>query len=306
MWFKQLTIHKLSPMADEPDQAIEQLDALSFQPCLPSLPSSFGWVPPIDEDEAPLLYAENGFTIICCQFAEKILPATVVRQTLAEQIKQIETAESRKVYQKEKLRLKDEVTHTLLPRAFTKFSKLYAYIDSKNNLLILNSTSANKIESFIGLFKRTFADVDVSPLKLKKISTVLTQWLQTNQYPKSFAIEKACLLQDLNQQKRSIRCQEQNLTSKGIQCHLGEGFSVKQLAMSWHDRVAFVLGDDFSFRSLKYDDQLVSAAKDSFAETLAQQFSADFLIMTETLSEMLNSFLTVFSKQEEKAEETVE
>jgi len=108
------------------------------------------------------------------QFAEKILPATVVRQTLEEQVKEIEKKEARKVYQKEKQRLKDDVTHTLLPRAFTKYSKMHAYIDAKEELLIIHSTSVNKIESFMSLFKRAVDGVKVKPVKLKNLGKTLS------------------------------------------------------------------------------------------------------------------------------------
>ena len=298
MWFKQLSIYRLSGVKIKPEELMENLAELSFQPCLPSLAGSSGWVPPLEEDEAPFLFSIGSYHMFCLQFAEKILPATIVRQTLDEQVKEIEKKEARKVYQKEKQRLKDEITLTLLPRAFTRLSKMHAYIDSKEKLLIIHSTSANKIESFMSLFKRTIDGVKAKPVKLASLGKTLSQWILTSKYPKSFAIEKAALLQDLNHQQRVIRCQEENLTSKGMQFHLKDGFTVKQLAMTWQDRVSFLLADDFTFRSIKYDDQLVSAAKDELAETAEELFKANFFIMTETLSKMLDDFLETFVEAE--------
>ncbi len=49
IWFKQLAIFELEPpLADEPNALEAQLEPLRFQPCLPRLPSSVGWVDPID------------------------------------------------------------------------------------------------------------------------------------------------------------------------------------------------------------------------------------------------------------------
>jgi len=83
-----------------------------------------------------------------------------------------------------------------------------------------------------------------------------------------------------------------------MQFHLEDGFSVKQLAITWQDRVSFLLADDFTFRSIKYDDQLISAVKDELAETAEEQFKANFFIMTETISKMLAESFETFGEAE--------
>src|SRR3990167_1215410 len=136
MWFKQIQLFQLKPSAYSIDKLSEKVQALSFIPCFPSTPSSIGWVTPIDEDEAPLIRSINGYIMLCMQVEEKILPATVIRQELDVKIKKLETLDSRKIRSKEKLSLKDEVTTTLLPRAFSKLTKIYGYIDTKNHWLV--------------------------------------------------------------------------------------------------------------------------------------------------------------------------
>src|SRR5579883_3229123 len=213
MWFKQIQIFQLSNVSlYSLEKMAEKLAPFRFTPCLPSMHSSMGWVPVLDHDEAeaPLHRTINGCTMLCLQLEEKILPAKVINQTLAEKNKQIELNEARKVRQKEKLSLKDELIITLLPRAFTKLLRIHAYIDPKNQWLILGSANAKKAEQFISLFKKSFND-EIYPLELKKPSAVLTSWLKHQQYPSSFSIEKNCVLQDPNQENRIIRCQQQDL-----------------------------------------------------------------------------------------------
>ena len=48
-----------------------------------------------------------------------------------------------------------------------------------------------------------------------------------------------------------------------------------------------MLSEDFSLSALKYQEELVSEAKDLEAETAQQKFIADFLIMSGTLSALL-------------------
>lgn len=293
MWFKQIQLFQLpAPLFSSAEDLITKLEPALFRPCLPSMPISAGWVPLIDEDDAPLVRAVNGCFILCLQLEEKILPASVVQQELGKKVKQIEAAENRKIGQKQKLSLKDEITMTLLPRAFTKFTRLYAYIDTNNQWLVLGTANAKMTEQFMTIFKKSFSDV--TPLsEPKKLSAKMTQWLKHQDYPSTFAIEKACVLQDPNQEARMIRCQQQNLFASSIQALLQDGCHVKQIALSWQDRLNFVLAHDFSIRSIQFQDELIAEAKELEAETKQQQFDADFLIMSQTFASLLKDLTSL-------------
>ena len=299
MWFKQVQLFQLTEsLRFSVEQLIEKLEPLAFTSCLPSMPFSMGWVSPVEEDGAPLVRSVNGCTMLCLQVEEKILPATVVRQELMDKIKQIEAAEGRKVYQKQKLSLKDEITMTLLPRAFSKFTRLYAYIDTKNQWLVVGSTNEKKTEQLISLFKKSVTE-NIHPFELKKLSPAITYLLKNNEsYPTTFSIEKSCMLQDPNQQNRVVRCQQQDLFTMGIQSFIKEGYEAKQLAMCWQDYIRFILVDNFTLQGVKFEDQVIAQANEMEAETRQQQFDADFLIMTETLSVLLKDLLQLFIKSE--------
>jgi recombination associated protein RdgC len=297
MWFKQIQLFQLTEsISYTPEKIIEQLEPLAFTSCLPSMPSSAGWVSPFDDEHAPLVHAVNGNILLCLQVEEKILPGTVVRQELNDKIKAIQLRDDRRVRQNEKMSLKDEIVMTLLPRAFTKLIRLYAYIDTKNNWLVLGTTNAGKTEQFMNLFKRSVSE-HVRSFEVSKPAPIVTHWVKNKSNPIEFSIEKSCVLQDPSQQNRIIRCQQQDLSANSIQTILKEGCEVKQLALCWHDRVNFVLADDFSIRGVQYQEEVIAAANDIDSETKQQQFDADFFIMTETLCGMIKDLLNVFVKE---------
>jgi recombination associated protein RdgC len=300
MWFKQIQIFQLSHWENySRDQLIEKLEALYFRSCLPSMPSSAGWVSPIDEPEELLVRQVKDYQMVCLQIEEKILPATVIKQAVDERVKEIKKTEERKLRQKEKLALKDDIILTLLPRAFTKLTRVYAYIDSKNKWLILGTTHAKKTESLLDIFQKTL-DIELKPLEVNKLSPILTHWLQHRDYPSTLAIEKSCVLQDSQQQNRIIRCQQQDLFANSIQSLVKDGCEVKQLAFSWHDYVNFVLvTENFSLRNLQRNDEFQEQIEELGAETKQQQFDADFMMMAETMSRLLNELLTLFSPSNE-------
>lgn len=302
MWFKQVQLFALKNTNKLTIESLsKKLAELAFRPCLPSMQDSIGWISPIEDDESELVISVNDCLMFCLQSEEKILPATVVRHELNQKVKQIELEDNRKVRQREKMAMKDELMLTLLPKAFTKFNKYYAYIDIKNNYLILNNTQSKITEKFISLFKKSVTE-EIAPIDLKKLSPVVTRWLKSQNYPTVFSIEKACMLQDPNHESRIIRCKEQDLFSNGIQLFIQDGCEVKQLALCWQDRVYFVLSaDDFSLTSIRYEEEITSQATEMEAETKKQQFIADFFIMSATLMELLSDLMQVFDKVYDKS-----
>ena len=297
MLFKQIQLfHFTDPSCYVLENLIEKLEQLQFKPCLPSTSLSIGWVPPIEEDDMPLAQAVNGNIMICLQIEEKILPATVVNQALQDKIKEIAAQEQgRKVYQKEKLNLKDEIIMTLLPSAFSKLTRIYAYIDTKNQWLVLSTCNNKKTEQFISNFKKSVSE-KISIIALRKISSILTDWLKHKNYPTSFAIEKTYVLQDPKQQSRIIRCQQQDAFADGIQTLLKEGCEVIQLALQWQDQMHFVLTNNLFIQSIRFGDDIIEGAKEMEAETKLQHFSADFFIMTQTFAMLLNELIHLFAE----------
>lgn len=293
MLFKQI---KLFQMTDSIhlslDELENKLEEFAFRPCLPSMPTSAGWVAPIEGEQTPLKRVINGCIMLCLQIEDKILPATVIRQELDKKIKDIETSEHRRVRQKEKLNLKDDMVTTLLPRAFSRLTRIYAYIDTRNNWLVLGSSNDKRAEEFISMFKKSVTE-NVHAFQFQKLSATLTYWLKHQNYPSSFAIEKSCVLQDPNLETRIIRCQQQDLFANSIQTLIKDGCAVKHLGLSWHDQINFILtADNFSLRTIQYQDEIRSQANEMEAETKEQQFHADFYIMTETLSQLFKDLVT--------------
>lgn len=291
MWFKQLRLfHFSEPFHYSAEVLSERLQGLAFTPCLPSLPQSAGWVSPTHELDAPLVCHANGYLLFCLQIEDKILPASVVRQAVEKKIQEIVVAEDRKVHAKEKYQLKNELTVSLLTRAFTKISHIYAYIDLNHQQLILGIVNEKKTEQFVTLFKQSVG-VQIHPCEVKNLGYRMTHWLQHQDYPETFTVEKKCVLHDPKQTSRMIRCQEQNLFAISIQELIKDGCEVRQLTLNWCERVTFILSSDFSLQRIQFGDEVIAQSEESEVETQQQQHMVDFLIMTATLTLLLKELL---------------
>ena len=296
MWFKQASIFQLSrPLKMDQAQLCEALAPLSFSPCLPSLPSSMGCVSPLDQNNGPFVYGSKRYWMICLQFEEKLLPASVIRQALDEKVSDIEEKEARVVRGKEKQSLKDEITQTLLPKAFTKKSRIHGFIDLENQWLIINSNMPAKVERFMAFLKRAITTVDFKSPDIKKPTAVMTHWIK-EKLPDAFDIGQSGVLQDPQQQRRVIRCQHQDLLATAIQALLKDGCEIAQLALTWKEQLQFVLTSDFSLKSIQFKDAVSALSKSDYTETPEQRFDADFVIMTEVLTQLIDALYATFSK----------
>ena len=295
MWFKQLQAWQLTQSINSSPQAlIDKLQPLAFTPCAATLPTSCGFVSPIDEPEMPLVRAINGCLLFCLQIEEKILPNSVINLAVKDKVQLIEQNEHRKVRSKEKLAVKDEVTYTLLPRAFSKFTKIYAFIDTRHGFLFVNNTNQSRVETFLSMFKKACGEI-VDMFAIERPATTLTRWLKDKNSPKTFNIEKSCVLQDPQQQTRVIRCQQQDLFAGSIHSLVKDGCEAIQIALSWHDRINFILTEACTLKSIRRSEDGIAEFND-YDDDKQLKFDADFFMMTETFAPLWQDILLFFSK----------
>ncbi len=304
MWFKQAQLFKLESRGVVNSEELEdQLKKLSFTPCPSGLPLSQGWISPNDEEDS-LVYSAPGFLLICLQTEAKLLPASIIRQKLNEKIKEIKSTQDRKVSYKERNDLKQEIYRELLPRAFGAVYRDYAFIDTKNNWLILDTNSPKNTEKFVEFFKRSLNEIKIMSPEIKNPSPILTRWLLDGDHPKSLSIEDTCVLVDPKQPERKIRIQRQDLAANCVQPLLKNNLEVSQIKMTWDERVTFILKNDLTLQSLQYQDSVVELSGEYKGghknDAEEGSFKADFFIMSGILTKMFSEFLKVFAKKTDK------
>ncbi|MEQ8802541.1 MAG: recombination-associated protein RdgC, partial [Haliea sp.] len=110
MWFKNVRAYRLTtPFEVTAEQLEQQLAEREFQHCSATQPVSAGWVPVLGGTTSALVHPANGRFLLRLRREERLLPSTVVREQLAEKVAEIEEAQGRKVYRKERLNLQDEI-----------------------------------------------------------------------------------------------------------------------------------------------------------------------------------------------------
>ena len=296
MWFKNLSLLRFTAAFTlTAEQLEEKLQGGRFQPCASLQPMSYGWVPPVGKDDAPLVHAAAGCFMLCAQREEKILPASVVNDLLAEKIAEIEESKGTTVRKKEREALRDEIIHDLLPRAFSFSRRLYAYIDPATGWLVVDAASAKKTEELASWLRRCLESLPVAPPAVnERPAAVMTRWLAEGAAPADILVENECELRATDEEGASVRCKKHDLSAPEIQNHLEAGKEAVKIALSWNDRLSFVLDDALSVKRLRFLDLVQEQAADVEAADAAERFDADFAIMAGELALFLPRLLELF------------
>ncbi|HEJ7276519.1 TPA: recombination-associated protein RdgC [Serratia marcescens] len=291
LWFKNLMVYRLSrEVALNADEMEKQLSAFAFTPCGSQDMAKTGWVSPMGSHSDALTHAVNGQIVICARKEEKILPSPVIKQELQAKIERLEAEQHRKLKKTEKDALKDEVLHSLLPRAFSRFNQTFMWIDTINDLIMVDAASAKRAEDTLALLRKSLGSLPVVPLTMESpIELTLTEWVRSGEMPAGFAIQDEAELKAILEEGGVIRCKKQNLISDEIAVHIEAGKLVTKLAVDWQERIQLMLSDDGSLKRLKFADTLREQNDDIDRDDFAQRFDADFILMTSELAALIKN-----------------
>jgi recombination associated protein RdgC len=301
MWFKNIRAYRLTqPFTLSPEQLGKQLAARSFVPCAKSQAVAFGWVPPLDGESEALVHAAAGRLLLKMKREEKLLPSTVVREQLEEKIAALESAQSRKVYRKERLNLKDEIVQDCLPRAFSRSTPVHAYIDVRANWIFVDAASAARAEELLNLLRDCIGSF---PLLLPQVNhsptAVMTAWLSHRSLPDDFELGQECELRDPSEEGGVVRCRGVDLLSEEVETHLNAGKQVARLAIAWDERVTLLLSEDLCLRRLKFTEELMKENEDIPEADHAARLDADFALMADAITGLQQRVLALFGGEVE-------
>lgn len=292
MWFKQISLFILKKdTLPEIAHLTEKLTHAAFTPIVGLDWFSEGFVAPYHfADE--LAYSADFTWSLALKKSEKVLPAAVIRDFLDEKIAQIQETENRQVGRKEKQELKEQITDDLLLRAFTRSSRTYAICDTRTGFLFINGTSNHKAEILLTKLREALGSLEARlPNTQRSPSSLMTEWLSCGHAEGGFELDCDVELRGQGDVAPVVKITKSDLTSNEVIQHLQTGKTVSQMSLIWREQIAFTLTDDFKLKKIQYLDVLQEQAE-SHGDDAATLAFASQIIMTETLSNMINELVT--------------
>ena len=288
MWFKNLQIYRL-PVSWKLDlpEFISQLATQAFQPCSNSEMQSQGWVAPRANGE--LVHCVNQQLLLQLSTERKLLPSSVINQVTKARALEIEEQQGFKPGRKALKELKEQVAEELLPRAFSIQSSTMVWMDPVHGWLVVDASSPARCDEVLKLLLKCN---DKLPLEMLRVSlsplAAMTDWLAGNEAPAGFTIDQDTELRSKAESKATVRYVRHTLDPKEIASHIASGKQCTKLALTWSDKVSFVLTENLSLKRVQALDVLTEKTEAHHEE---EKLDGDFALMCGELNLLLSDLV---------------
>ncbi|WP_144823195.1 recombination-associated protein RdgC [Marinobacter piscensis] len=304
MWFRNARVFRFTkPFNISAEELEEKLSGDAFKPCGPQEITRQGWVPPLGKHGEQLVHSANGYHLIALRKEEKILPGPVIKEAVEEKAEMIEVEQGRKVRRKEKDEIKEQVTLEMLPQAFSRNRRSFAYLAPEDGVLVVDAGSAKQAEDLASTLRKSLGSLPVRPPAVEQAPAfTFTGWLnETIDLPGMIALGDECELKDPSEDGGVVRCKGLDLKADEIRNHLDAGMQVTRLAVTWDDNVSFVLDEELGIRRLKFGETLQDQLDDVDTDDAVAKFDAAFTLMTLELSKLIPGLLEALGGEDRSA-----
>ena len=291
MWFKNLKIYRLSaawPLFGNDLEAA--LARQAYQPGNNLEMQCIGWVPP--REGGGLAYAVSGQILLTLRAGKKLLPATVINQVAKARAQEIEEQQGHKPGRKQMKEIKERVIDELLPRAFSVYRDTRVWIDPRNRWLVIDAAASSKADEVIGILAKCIEPFPLENLYvMQSPASAMTTWLAEDEAPANFSIDQDTELRSSGQSGAAIRYVKHSIDADDARRHIQSGKQCTRLAMTWADRVSFVLTDSLDIKRVSPLDVLKEGS--DAMQTDDAKFDSDMALMTGELSKMMAELVDV-------------
>jgi recombination associated protein RdgC len=286
MFFRNLTLFRF-PIPFDFSTLEEGLDACRLKPVGPLDMFSRGFVSPLGRDAQALSHGVGDGLWITLGGEDKLLPAAVVNEEVARRADEIEERDGNKLGGRARKRLKDEVLHELLPKAFSRPSRVGAHIDQSLAFVAVDTSSRKTAEGVISEMRRALGSFPAIPLNAEVAPrAILTGWLAGETLPEGMTLGDECELKDPADRGAVVKCQRQELDAEEVGKHLEAGKLCSKLALILDGRMSFVLGDDLVVRKLKFLDGAVDQLENTEPDSIRAELDARYALMAAELKRL--------------------
>ena len=287
MKFTNLCVYKVNPQVIPEMGLLETaLQNMVFAPCGATEPHRAGFVTALDDESTAYVHGSNDAWLVRLREQRRILPASVVREELERQVKEIQRREDRKVGKKETSRLKDEVILSMLPRAFTKTGDVLAIIAPKAGYIFVGASTLSKAETVLNAIRLVLGTFPVErPAFSAPAPSFFTAWLKgERELPEGFALADTVEIAD---EEATANCKGFDLTSEEIRKHLEAGREARKVSLVFEDSLRFTVLPDGRLKSLKLSERLIGDLDANYSGDKFQNLDAEFQMWALNVMKMV-------------------
>jgi len=287
MWFKNLKLYRLAASwnltADQVEQALEKQ---AFRGSNSLEMQTLGWLPP--RENGGLVHTVNGQMLLNLRVDKKLLPTTVVNQVAKARAADIEEQQGYKPGRKQMKEIKERVTDELLPKAFSVYRDTRVWIDPVNRWVAIDAAASAKADEVLGILAKCIDPFPVESLYVAQSpAAAMTGWLAADEAPANLVIDQDTELRASGESRAAIRYVKHSIDADDVRRHIQSGKQCTRLALTWADRVSFVLTEGLDIKRIAPLDVLKENT-DTVATNDDEKFDGDMMLMTGELAKLID------------------
>ena len=286
MWFKNLQIYRLpAPWSISAEQLETALASHAFTDTSSLDLQNQGWCAP--RDKGGLVHVVNRQLLVALATEKKLLPTAVVHQVAKAKAAEIEEQQGFAPGRKQMKEIKEQVTDELLPRAFSIRRNTMVWIDPVNGWLVVDAGTAAKADEVIKLLIKSVNPLPLRALRVQQSPlAAMTQWLSTDEAPYGFTVDQDTELRSTGESKATVRYVRHTLEAADVRRHIESGKQCTRLALTWADRISFVLTESLTIKRIAPLD-VIKEGEDGLGRDADERFDGDMMLMTGELARMM-------------------
>lgn len=265
---------------------------------------SIAWASPYGPGNESLVAAGNGMIMMAIEKSQKLIPAAVVTQNVAEQLAIIRNTEQREPSKREKASIKEKIFCEMTVKAFVKKQLIKICLDPVNNRLLIACTQKSTIDACLDLLYKTFPKLSLEALSTQiPAATAMTSWLQQKSIPAPFILMNECEFQN-TENNSTIKFKGLELLEDEVLCHLTPSTQVRKMALVFDEKLQFTLSADGIISGIKYLEYIQTEKAGIFTETAQAEIDADFIVSIDAINSCLNQLISALGGIVTTEEET--
>ena len=300
MFFRNIRVYRMTAGWSFPTEGLEEaLGTQSYAPIGLLQQLSCGWEPVTDGQFA---YKQGQNLLLQFKVESRKVPGSALKAKVKAACEQFQDQTGRKPGKKERREISEDTLLALLPMVLPTAQQVRVWIALANGWVVLNTGSQSLSDRIMTALVKALDKIQLQTLVLaRSASVVMTEWLAAQEGPMAFAIDRACELKANDESKAVVRYTNSTLDTDNLREHIRQGKVCTSLALTWNDRVSFVLTDQFRIKKIKFLDIIQTEREQNTADEVAV-FQSDFAILTGELAKMLADLVEAFGG-EQKSEE---
>ena len=291
--FKNVMVYRLqSPWTTSQADLEDALQANRFAECGASQEKSVGWVEPRGHAHGPLVEVVGGQWIMKLQIEVKSVPSSVVKRKVQDEVDRIEAQTGRKPGKKERRDLTDDARQALLPMAFSKIGSTWVWLNPQENLLVLDCGSTARADEVMTALIKAAGGLSVALINTQTSPVAaMAHWLREREAPQHFSVDRECELKAADESKSVVRYTRHALDTDEVVQHVVQGKLPTRLALTWNERVSFVLTEGLQLKKLAILDVVLEENSGAAGDRKDDNFDADIAIATGEIQPLIDDLL---------------